>query len=84
MDRGPTKSLWTDWVGRPLNLHNHHDSRGRVVAASSSHLHAQALEVLSQAATPSPRKDHVLIPTLVASVAAIAAIAVIARRSLSP
>ena len=38
----------TDWAGQTLSLRNHQLSRGRVVAAGSSDLHAQALKVLSR------------------------------------
>ncbi len=64
----------TDWAGQTLSLRNHQLSRGRVVAAGSSDLHAQALKVLGAPDAPAAPKEHVLpIGVVVAAGAAISA-----------
>lgn len=42
----------TDWQGRELNIQNHEQSRGRVIAAANSSLHQAALRILHNPDVP--------------------------------
>lgn len=48
----------TDWNGNALTLHNHDNSKGRVVACSNTALHSEMLCTLSAAATGQQQLDE--------------------------